>query len=508
MNIPDCTNRMALKFVFCVLSLLLLLPITWAADGFMKDASSGCAVFKPNLKPGETVILKGSCANGFAHGSGVAIWAASDGTSVTFEGNFVQGKLQGNGKMTASGGDRYQGEYKDGKREGFGVYTSANGDRFDGHYRDNQRDGHGILTLANGSLTEGEWRKGTSVSITSVTPPNAGLAGPKLGPPQPSTNALMPPGPSLAQSPPLLSPSQAMAPKQPTPRSSPTASANAPVDSKSSSSPPKATQEIRTTSGTAFRIVDCSGQYTGIAGVPPSSFDLRTSTPSNTYRRDEATGGIFPIIQEAIEFFKNGCPQHQGKYEPPIIWLFDKELPDPRNIFAAIQASNHYVRIATSKMSWSVTNGPADFAKKEDEQRKIREAEQEQKKQAAAQRTQENLKRSAFLNQYGAVEIPKMSILRSNPFSLEGKTIAIPVNFYQMTSPTVGIFEVLTYSMEDRGGQIVVSNIPKGTFLQPTQAFLAAKVVGLTPDQGNKGGAPHLTYVGAAICSNPNASCP
>ena len=184
MNIPDCTNRMALKFVFCVLSLLLLLPITWAADGFMKDASSGCAVFKPNLKPGETVILKGSCANGFAHGSGVAIWAASDGTSVTFEGNFVQGKLQGNGKMTASGGDRYQGEYKDGKREGMGAYTSANGDRYDGQYKDNKRDGHGIQTLGTGGRTEGEWRNGTLISKTPNASPRTGLAGPKLGPSQ------------------------------------------------------------------------------------------------------------------------------------------------------------------------------------------------------------------------------------------------------------------------------------------------------------------------------------
>ena len=27
----------------------------YAEDGFRKDASSGCAVFKPNLKPGEFV---------------------------------------------------------------------------------------------------------------------------------------------------------------------------------------------------------------------------------------------------------------------------------------------------------------------------------------------------------------------------------------------------------------------------------------------------------------------
>ena len=221
MRITDRTNRIALKFAFCALSLLFLLPITRAADAFIKDVSSGCAVFKPNLKPGDAVKFKGSCANGFAHGPGVAMWGASDGTTVTFEGNFVQGKLLGNAKMTASGGDRYQGEYKDGKREGMGAYTSANGDRYDGQYKDNKRDGHGIQTLGTGGRTEGEWRNGTLISKTPNASPSTGLAGPKLGPSQPSTKAIMSPGPSLAQSPPLLSPSQAMAPKQPTPPSSP-----------------------------------------------------------------------------------------------------------------------------------------------------------------------------------------------------------------------------------------------------------------------------------------------
>lgn len=104
--------------------------------------------------------------------------------------------------------------------------------------------------------------------------------------------------------------------------------------------------------------------------------------------------------------------------------------------------------------------------------------------------------------------VPRTDILWSNPFSLEGKTIAIPVNFYQMTAPTVGRFELLTRGISERGGQVVVSDIPKGTFAEPTRAYLAAKVIGLTPAQGNQGGDPHLKFVGVVICSNKGGPCP
>ena len=145
------------------------LPVANAEDGFVKDVPNGCSVFKPNLKTGETVVWQGECANGFAEGNGLAKWSAGDHSSVTFEGPFVHGKLQGEGKMIASGGDRYEGAYVDGKRDGNGIYNSANGDRFQGQYKANQRHGHGILTLASGQRIEGEWQSGVQTSTSPAT---------------------------------------------------------------------------------------------------------------------------------------------------------------------------------------------------------------------------------------------------------------------------------------------------------------------------------------------------
>lgn len=153
-----------------------------AEDGYAQDAASGCIVFKPNLKAGEVVTWQGACVKGQASGPGVATWKAIDGSSLVFQGTFALGKLQGEGRMTASGGDSYVGSYKDGKRDGRGVYVSANRDRFDGQYKDNQRHGRGTLTLASGQRTEGEWLAGVQVATTAqpaqlLATPAAGVAG-------------------------------------------------------------------------------------------------------------------------------------------------------------------------------------------------------------------------------------------------------------------------------------------------------------------------------------------
>ena len=165
-----------------VLAALSVAPLAQASDGYVKDAS-GCAVFKANLKPGESVAWRGACASGFAQGRGSATWTATAGASVSFDGNYMQGRLQGAGKMIASGGDRYEGEYKDGMRDGRGVYVAANGDRYEGEYRANQRNGHGVLALASGRRIEGDWKDGTQMPSTSPPPALQAPTQPQQSPP-------------------------------------------------------------------------------------------------------------------------------------------------------------------------------------------------------------------------------------------------------------------------------------------------------------------------------------
>jgi hypothetical protein len=186
MHGPARNRRFPLSALIAVCWLLCGVPFSRADDGLVKDAAAGCAVFKPNLRLGEVVVWKGACANGHAEGNGVARWSANDGTTVTFEGRFAQGKLQGVGTMSASGGDRYEGSYRDGRREGRGVYVSANGDRYEGEYKENQRHGQGSLVLATGNRVVGEWRNGVQIATKSdAAPPPAVAANPIVSQPQP-----------------------------------------------------------------------------------------------------------------------------------------------------------------------------------------------------------------------------------------------------------------------------------------------------------------------------------
>ena len=167
------TWQAALTRLLVALLLTCNAPMAHAEDVFVKDGANSCAVFKPNLKAGENVSWQGACLSGHGSGPGVAKWGAPDGSSVTFEGNFTAGKLQGEGRMSASGGDRYVGAYKDGRREGYGTYVASNQDRYEGQYKNNQRHGHGMLTLASGHRVEGEWANGVQVASKALAP--AGL---------------------------------------------------------------------------------------------------------------------------------------------------------------------------------------------------------------------------------------------------------------------------------------------------------------------------------------------
>ena len=128
-----------------------------------EDRQSHCKVWKPSLLPEDSVSWSGPCLDGYANGRGVARWSNGGTETLTYNGEFRLGVLQGRGVMTAAGGDRYEGEYKDGKRDGQGVYSAASGQRYSGEFRDNKRHGRGISTDANGVSSQVEFRDGQQV---------------------------------------------------------------------------------------------------------------------------------------------------------------------------------------------------------------------------------------------------------------------------------------------------------------------------------------------------------
>lgn len=47
------------------------------------------------------------------------------------------------GTLTYSNGDRYDGDFSEGKKNGQGIMTSPNGEKYDGEWKDDRRDGNG-----------------------------------------------------------------------------------------------------------------------------------------------------------------------------------------------------------------------------------------------------------------------------------------------------------------------------------------------------------------------------
>ena len=63
----------------------------------------------------------------------------------------------GRGKMTYANGDVYDGNWFDDKRKEYGRMKYANGDIYDGEWLNDMRQGDGMMEYADGDVYEGEW---------------------------------------------------------------------------------------------------------------------------------------------------------------------------------------------------------------------------------------------------------------------------------------------------------------------------------------------------------------
>jgi hypothetical protein len=74
-----------------------------------------------------------------------------------YEGEFLNGKLNGYGIHKSTSGNVYAGAFKNGQYNGVGALVSADGIKFSGRYADGRRKGYGVETYQDGSKKEGIW---------------------------------------------------------------------------------------------------------------------------------------------------------------------------------------------------------------------------------------------------------------------------------------------------------------------------------------------------------------
>ncbi len=96
-----------------------------------------------------------------------------DGT--TFSGNWIDGKLNGQGTSTSKNGTVYVGEWKDNKKNGKGTLTMADGSKYVGEWKDNILSGSIIYYFTDGSVFTGVMENDEIIGYGTCTYPNGSV---------------------------------------------------------------------------------------------------------------------------------------------------------------------------------------------------------------------------------------------------------------------------------------------------------------------------------------------
>ena len=98
----------------------------------------------------------GEFVNGKREGEGKLIYANGN----QYEGTFLSGLPNGKGKLIQTDNDIYEGEWKNGKINGQGIRYHNNGDKYVGNHLNDVRSGKGLYLFSNGDSYNGNWVNG------------------------------------------------------------------------------------------------------------------------------------------------------------------------------------------------------------------------------------------------------------------------------------------------------------------------------------------------------------
>lgn len=82
----------------------------------------------------------------------------------SYEGNFKNGKYDGEGTMSWANGAKYIGQFLRNQKHGQGVEHYSSGEKFKGEYRDGQINGKGEYFFEDGTSVKGLWKNGSLVT--------------------------------------------------------------------------------------------------------------------------------------------------------------------------------------------------------------------------------------------------------------------------------------------------------------------------------------------------------
>jgi hypothetical protein len=90
----------------------------------------------------------------------------------TYDGEWIQNKPHGQGRVVWSNGATYTGQFLEGKYHGLGVYVWPSGKKFVGRWQNGVKNGHGLYTWPNGKKYDGEYKNGQKDGYGRMTWPD------------------------------------------------------------------------------------------------------------------------------------------------------------------------------------------------------------------------------------------------------------------------------------------------------------------------------------------------
>ena len=86
-----------------------------------------------------------------------------------YEGDFVNGIMEGNGIIKYMNGSWYEGQFKNDKYEGKGKFVFKNGNIYEGEFNNNFMNGKGKYIYTDGKIYEGDFRSGLKHGFGRIT---------------------------------------------------------------------------------------------------------------------------------------------------------------------------------------------------------------------------------------------------------------------------------------------------------------------------------------------------
>jgi len=177
-------DKLNILLKYALVSIVSGWLLSCSGSGWIADSKTGCIVYNPRPMPNETITYEGECVEGKAQGVGKLFWYQDDVLVSVYQGYFNKGKWEGNvivhyfnsplssfegtytearrngpGVFTYTFGKRVECSFKDGKQVGQSRIVWRNGKTYAGTLKDYEMEGFGSMQFPNGDHYEGEFKQ-------------------------------------------------------------------------------------------------------------------------------------------------------------------------------------------------------------------------------------------------------------------------------------------------------------------------------------------------------------